>query len=39
MKVYFAPMEGFTDAIYRRAHHQVFSGAEKYFIPFISPTQ
>lgn len=39
MKVYFAPMEGFTDAIYRRAHHQVFGGAEKYFIPFISPTQ
>lgn len=39
MKVYFAPMEGFTDAVYRRVHHQMFGGAEKYFIPFISPTQ
>ena len=39
MKVYFAPMEGFTDANYRSAHHRVFGGAEKYYIPFISPTQ
>ena len=39
MKVYFAPMEGFTDANYRSAHHRVFGGAAKYYIPFISPTQ
>ena len=39
MKVYFAPMEGFTDANYRSAHRRVFGGAEKYYIPFISPTQ
>ena len=37
--VYFAPMEGITDATFRRVHHARFSGVSKYFIPFISPTQ
>ena len=36
--VYFAPMEGITDATFRRVHHARFSGVSKYFIPFISPT-
>lgn len=39
MRIYFAPMEGVTDAIFRRTHHACFSGVDKYFIPFISPTQ
>lgn len=39
MNVWFAPLEGTTDAIFRRVHHQCFSGVEKYFIPFVSPTQ
>lgn len=39
MKVYFAPMEGVTDEVYRRVHHACFSGVDRYFIPFISPTQ
>ena len=39
MKLYFAPLEGFTDVIYRRVHHAVFGGVEKYFMPFISPSQ
>lgn len=39
MAIYYAPMEGFTDAVYRRAHHICFGGVEKYYIPFISPTQ
>ena len=38
MRVYFAPMEGLTDAIYRRVHHKTFGGIEKYFMPFISPS-
>lgn len=38
MKVYFAPMEGVTDAIYRRVHHRNFGGVQKYFMPFISPS-
>lgn len=37
--IYFAPMEGITDAVYRRIHHQLFNSTAKYFIPFISPTQ
>ena len=39
MQVYFAPLEGVTDSIYRRAHHAMFGGVEKYFIPFISPSE
>ena len=39
MDIYFAPLEGVTDVIYRRVHHACFSGVTKYFIPFISPTQ
>lgn len=39
MQIYFAPLEGVTDVIYRRVHHECFSGVDKYFIPFISPTQ
>lgn len=39
MPIYFAPMEGVTDDIYRRVHHACFGGIDKYFIPFVSPTQ
>ncbi len=39
MKLYFAPLEGFTDAIYRRVHHACFGGVDKYFMPFVSPSQ
>ena len=38
MNVYFAPMEGVTDAIFRRVHRRNFGGVSKYFMPFISPT-
>lgn len=37
--VLFAPMEGMTDAAFRRAHYRCFSGVESYYIPFISPTK
>ena len=39
MILYFAPLEGFTDAIYRRVHHACFGGVDKYFMPFISPSE
>ena len=39
MNFYFAPLEGVTDATFRRIHHACFSGVSKYFIPFVSPTQ
>ena len=38
MRYYFAPMEGLTDSIYRRAHHKYFTGVDRYYMPFLSPT-
>lgn len=38
MQCYFAPMEGITGYIYRRAFHEYFGDAiDKYFTPFLSP--
>ena len=37
MEFYFAPMEGITGHIYRRAFHKFFPAPDKYFTPFISP--
>ncbi len=39
MEYYFAPMEGLTDHTYRRLHHAFFGGVDKYYMPFLSPTQ
>ena len=38
MQYYFAPMEGLTDSVYRRLHHQYFPGVDRYYMPFFSPT-
>lgn len=38
MRYYFAPMEGLTDAAYRRLHRKYFPGVDRYYMPFISPT-
>ncbi len=38
MKVYFAPLEGITDATFRALHHKYFPGVDRYYMPFISPT-
>ncbi len=38
MRYYFAPMEGLTDSIYRKTHHQFFGGVDRYYMPFLSPT-
>lgn len=37
MNFYFAPMEGITGHIYRRAFQACFPAPEKYYTPFISP--
>lgn len=39
MELYFAPIEGITGGRYRRTHRALFSGVDKYYMPFISPTQ
>ena len=38
MRYYFAPMEGLTDQVFRRLHHQYFPGLDAYYTPFFSPT-
>ena len=42
MQYYFAPMEGFTDSVYRNAHRKYFGAAagqqpDRYYAPFLSP--
>lgn len=39
MDLYFAPMEGITGYIYRRAYHSCFHPMDTYFTPFIAPKQ
>ena len=34
IKLYFAPMEGITDGILRRAHQEIFGGVDVYCLPF-----
>lgn len=38
MRYYFAPMEGLTDSVFRRLHHQYFPGIDRYYMPFFSPS-
>lgn len=39
MRYYFAPLEGLTDSIFRRLHHEYFpQGLDRYYTPFFSPT-
>ncbi len=37
--IWFAPMEGLTDAVFRRAHYELFGGAARYYMPFVSLNQ
>lgn len=39
MNYYFAPLEGITDHIFRRAHHKYFPGTDRYYAPFFVPPQ
>ncbi len=39
MNLYFAPMEGITSYTYRNAHFECFGGSDKYFAPFVVPTE
>ena len=39
VKIYFAPMEGITDGIFRRIHRDMFGGADVYCLPFHKLTQ
>lgn len=39
LRIYFAPMEGITDGILRRAHRDIFGGVDVYCLPFHKLTQ
>ena len=39
MNLDFAPLEGITTALYRRLHYEYFPGVDRYYSPFLSPTQ
>ena len=38
-KFYFAPLEGISGYVYRKAYEHYVGGIDKYFIPFIKPNQ
>jgi tRNA-dihydrouridine synthase len=33
--IYLAPLQGFTDFIYRKAYNEIFEGIDSFFIPYI----
>lgn len=35
MKLFFAPLQGYTDHIYRSIHNKVAGGIDEYFSPFV----
>lgn len=35
LPIQFAPLQGYTDAVYRRAHARIFGGIETYYSPFV----
>ena len=39
MKIYFAPLEGITGYIFRNAYNDIYGHIDKYFAPFISPSE
>lgn len=39
LRIYFAPMEGITDGVLRRAHRELFGGIDVYCLPFHKLTQ
>ena len=39
MRLYVAPMEGVTGRVFRQVHHRHFPGADRYYMPFLSPGQ
>lgn len=34
--IYLAPLQGFTDSVYRLAYNEIFDGIDAFFIPYIS---
>lgn len=34
-QIHFAPLQGYTDAVYRKVHASVFGGVDAYYTPFV----
>ena len=39
MNIYFAPLEGITGYLFRNAYNEIYGHIDKYFAPFISPSE
>lgn len=35
LPIHFAPIQGYTDDVYRRIHHTMVGGIERYYTPFV----
>lgn len=35
LRVHFAPLQGYTDWVYREAHARIFGGIDTYYTPFV----
>ena len=35
LKILFAPLQGYTTGIYRKAHAEIFGGVDAYYAPFL----
>ncbi|WP_195333205.1 tRNA-dihydrouridine synthase family protein [Bacteroides salyersiae] len=35
LPIYFAPLQGYTEAVYRNAHAAIFGGIKSYYTPFL----
>lgn len=35
LPIHFAPLQGYTEAIYRQAHARIFGGVDSYYTPFV----
>lgn len=35
LPISFAPLQGYTDDVYRRLHHDIFGGVTQYYTPFL----
>ena len=39
MRIYFAPLEGITGYVFRSAYSEIYGHIDKFFAPFISPSE
>lgn len=35
LPIHFAPLQGYTDDVYRRIHHKFIGGVARYYTPFV----